>query len=222
MTAHASGHIKAHWFCNKKKCHLAPMNRPVLVPPPLSCMHAGRCASNNRCGMYDAATRRCPAVGLRAPRASSPRVPCHIAHADTPGRSCRRQRCHRQPPSHGRDYSTATACSHLLASKCRVQRPMRSVRQRRLKRDNHLADNNLPAASLVSDQTGVSAPWRRGEGRPCRLRLRVTRWNGMDGWMDAPPPLPLGRPSCGATATVPCEGSQFRNRSILTWTAKLV
>lgn len=157
--------------------------------------------------MYDAATRRCPA----GRRPWSPECAMPTPQADRAGR----QRCHRQPPFHGRDYSTATACSHLLASKCRVQRPMRSVRQRRLKRDNHLADNNLPAASLVS------APWRRGEGRgPCRLR--VTRWNGMDGWMDAPPPLPLGRPSCGATATVPCEGSQIRNRSILTWTAKLV
>jgi hypothetical protein len=106
----------------------------------------------------------------------------------------------RQPPSHGRDYSIATACSHLLASKCRVQRPMRSVRQRRLKRDNHLADNNLPAASLVSDQTGVSAPWRRGEGRPCRLRLRVTRWNGMDGWMDGRSPS-----SSAGTSVVWCD-----------------
>lgn len=190
MTARASGTSKLTDFAKKKKCRLAPMNRPVLVPsaleprePPLLVCHT--------------AMPYCP---CRHPRQI-------VQEAAVPSDS--------QPPFHGRDYSTATACSHLLASKCRVQRPMRSVRQRRLKRDNHLADNNLPAASLVS------APWRRGEGRgPCRLR--VTRWNGMDGWMDAPPPLPLGRPSCGATATVPCEGSQIRNRSILTWTAKLV
>jgi hypothetical protein len=155
--------------------------------------------------MYDAATRRCPA----GRRPWSPECAMPTPQADRAGR----QRCHRQPPFHGRDYSTATACSHLLASKCRVQRPMRSVRQRRLKRDNHLADNNLPAASLVSDR-GVSAvAERRGEGPlPLALARDEMEWNG---WMDAPPPLPLGRPSCGATATVPCEGSQIRNRSIL-------
>jgi hypothetical protein len=142
--------------------------------------------------MYDAATRRCPA----GRRPWSPECAMPTPQADRAGR----QRCHRQPPFHGRDYSTATACSHLLASKCRVQRPMRSVRQRRLKRDNHLADNNLPAASLVSDQTGVSAPWRRGEGRPCRLRLRVTRWNGMDGWMDGRSPS-----SSAGTSVVWCD-----------------
>lgn len=172
------------------------MNRPVLVPSALE-------------------PREPP---LLVCHTAMPYCPCRhprqiVQEAAVPSDS--------QPPFHGRDYSTATACSHLLASKCRVQRPMRSVRQRRLKRDNHLADNNLPAASLVSDR-GVSAvAERRGAALPLALARDEMEWNGME-WMDAPPPLPLGRPSCGATATVPCEGSQIRNRSILTWTAKLV
>lgn len=139
------------------------MNRPVLVPSALE-------------------PREPP---LLVCHTAMPYCPCRhprqiVQEAAVPSDS--------QPPFHGRDYSTATACSHLLASKCRVQRPMRSVRQRRLKRDNHLADNNLPAASLVSDR-GVSAvAERRGEG-PLPLARDEMEWNG---WMDAPPSSSAG------------------------------